>query len=79
MCLAVPMKLVEVINPKTGITEMDGVRCEVNISLLESLAVGDYLIVHAGFAIAKMNEAEAMEQISLLNSFLTLDQNTGSN
>jgi hydrogenase expression/formation protein HypC len=68
MCLAVPMKLVELKEGQLGIAELDGVRCEVNFSLLEHVELGDYLIVHAGFAIEKLNEEEALKQLELLRA-----------
>lgn len=59
MCLAVPMKLVEMKDENTGVADLDGVRHEVDLSLIESPATGDYLIVHAGFAIERLNREEA--------------------
>jgi hydrogenase expression/formation protein HypC len=59
MCLAVPMKIVEVRPGKIGVAELDGSRQEVNLSLVPDADVGSYVIVHAGFAIERMNEHEA--------------------
>ncbi|MCK4308211.1 HypC/HybG/HupF family hydrogenase formation chaperone [candidate division WOR-3 bacterium] len=65
MCLAVPMKLVE-IGDDTGIAELGGVKREVNLGLLEGINIGDYIIVHAGFAIQKLDKKEAEETLDLL-------------
>lgn len=65
MCLAVPMKLIEVRADGTGIADLDGARSEVNLSLLDSPAVANYVIVHAGFAIERLDEKEANERIKL--------------
>ena len=65
MCLAVPMKLIELGDRDTGTAELEGVRYQVNVSLVEEPAVGDYLIVHAGFAIEKLDEEEANSRIAL--------------
>lgn len=65
MCLAVPMKVLE-IKGKTGLVEVGGVRKEANLQLLEQVNVGDYIIVHAGFAIQKLDENEAQETLKLL-------------
>jgi len=66
MCLGVPMK----ITSKDGdsiIAEVDGVQKEANVMLLgEEVAVGDYVIVHAGFAISKLDETYAEETIRLM-------------
>ena len=58
MCLAIPMKVVEV-NENKGVVETGGILKAVDISLLTQLQAGDYVIVHAGFAIERMNEHEA--------------------
>lgn len=64
MCLAVPMKIRE-IDSEGGIAEYGDVRRRVNISLVENPTVGDYVIVHAGFAIEKLDTAEAEERIAM--------------
>ena len=55
MCLAVPMKVLSLENG-SGIAEMSGVKREISFMMLPEAAVGDYVIVHAGFAIQKLNE-----------------------
>lgn len=59
MCLAVPMKIVEVRSDRIGVAELDGSLQEVNLALVPDAGVGSYVIVHAGFAIERMNEHEA--------------------
>lgn len=66
MCLAVPMKIVEVRADRIGIAELDGSRQEVNLSLVPDAGVGSYVIVHAGFAIERMNPHEADAILSVL-------------
>jgi len=73
MCLAVPMKLIEITGDSTGIVEMAGVRREVDLSLLENPRVGDYLIIHTGFAIQVMDENEARTTLSLLREIAEAD------
>jgi len=67
MCLAVPMKIVEMILPE-AVVELGGVRRRIHLALLatEDLRIGDYVIVHAGFAIQKMDKEEAEETLKLL-------------
>ena len=66
MCLGVPMKVLS----KDGdyiVAEVDGVQKEASVTLLgEEVAVGDYVIVHAGFAISKLDEEYAEETIRLM-------------
>jgi len=64
MCLAVPAKITE-INGKKATVDMAGVVQQASIMLLPGAKVGDYVIVHAGFAIEKLDEAEALRTIEL--------------
>lgn len=65
MCLAVPMKLVEVRGDDTGIADLDGVRHDVDLSLVAEPRTGDYVIVHAGFAIEKLDQEDADARLAL--------------
>ena len=58
MCLAVPLKLIS-IDGQTGVGEFDGVRRKVQLTFVPSAKVGDYVIVHAGFAMEIMDEEQA--------------------
>lgn len=65
MCLALPMKIVR-IEGSRGIASLSGVRREVSLELIKEVKVGDYVIIHAGFAIQKLDEHEAQRTLSLL-------------
>jgi hydrogenase expression/formation protein HypC len=65
MCLAIPSKITHIENEMATI-DVDGVKRSASLMLLEDSAVGDYVIVHAGFAIKKLDEDSAMETIRLL-------------
>jgi hydrogenase expression/formation protein HypC len=65
MCLAIPSQIVEITNGM-AVIDVDGVRRDASLLLLEDAAVGDYVIVHAGFAIQKIDEAAAQESLDLL-------------
>ncbi|MFC1734640.1 HypC/HybG/HupF family hydrogenase formation chaperone [Candidatus Hydrogenedentota bacterium] len=64
MCVAVPMR-VEEIEDDTGMVEIDGVGTRVSLALIDDVKVGDYLIIHAGFAIEKLDEDDARETLKL--------------
>ncbi|MBN2418300.1 MAG: HypC/HybG/HupF family hydrogenase formation chaperone [Deltaproteobacteria bacterium] len=64
MCIAIPSKIVE-IDGDIGIIDVDGVRKEIGLHLIESPKTGDYIIVHAGFAINRIDENEALETLSV--------------
>ncbi len=65
MCIAIPSKIVS-IDRKTAVVDVDGVRREASLVLVSDASVGDYVIVHAGFAIQILDEAAAKESLSLL-------------
>ena len=65
MCLAIPMKVVEIEGNK-GVVEYTGIKRQVGLELLEDVKVDDWVIIHTGFAISKLNEEEAQETLSLL-------------
>jgi len=65
LCLAIPGRLEE-IQDRNGIVDFGGVRRTVDLSLLEKCKVGDYVIVHAGFAIQILDEKDALETLDLL-------------
>ncbi len=62
MCLAVPLKLIEV-NGSSAIGEAMGMKREVRVDFIEEPKAGDYVIVHAGFAIERLPEAQALEDL----------------
>jgi hydrogenase expression/formation protein HypC len=71
MCLAIPSKIVKIENNVATI-DVDGVQREASLLLLENPKVGDYVIVHAGFAINKINEEDALESLKLLREAASL-------
>ena len=70
MCLAIPAKITK-IDDRMGTIDMEGAQREVSLLLLEDARVGDYVIVHAGFAIHKIDEAEAMESLKILREMVS--------
>jgi len=65
MCLAVPLRVIE-ISGDIGVVEMGGLRRRTNLSLVENPKVGDYVIVHAGFAISILDQQQAEETLDLI-------------
>ncbi len=65
MCLAVPLKIISV-KGKMGIGELGGVKKKISLMLLDKVKVGDYVLLHAGFAINKLETKEAEELLQLL-------------
>ena len=76
MCLAVPMKIVTM-DGESVVAEIDGVRREASLMMLnEKVAVGDYVLIHAGFAISRLDAEEAEETLELMRECLALGQET---
>jgi hydrogenase expression/formation protein HypC len=71
MCLAIPSKIVKIENNVATI-DVDGVQREASLLLVENPEVGDYVVVHAGFAINKINEEDALESLKLLKEAASL-------
>jgi hydrogenase expression/formation protein HypC len=71
MCLGIPGKVVKIEN-KTCLVEIMGVSREVSIELLKDVNIGDYVIIHAGCAIQKIDEDEALKTIELFNEIREL-------
>lgn len=63
MCLAIPLKITE-IDGKNAVGERDGVVRKIRLDFIKEPRLGDYVIVHAGFAIEKLSEEEALENIA---------------
>lgn len=66
MCLGIPAKVVQIDESQQGKVDYLGTKVKTNFALLEDVKIGDWVIIHAGFAISKMNEEEAKETLSLL-------------
>ena len=65
MCLAIPAKLVELLANEQAIVNLGGIRKEVSIALVPGVAVGDYVIVHVGHAIGRIDPEEAERTLAL--------------
>ena len=69
MCLAIPGKVLTIdtnVQPTMGVVSFGGIEKRVCLELTPDVGIGDYVIVHVGFAISKMDEAEAMETLKLI-------------
>jgi hydrogenase expression/formation protein HypC len=67
MCLAIPVKVIK-IKGKLAEVDMAGVKRDADIRFLEDVKPGDYVLVHAGFAIEKIDEKQAKETLKLLKN-----------
>ena len=71
MCLAIPAQVVELRSDDQAVVDLSGVRKEISLALVEGVNVGDYVIVHVGYALNKLDPEEAAKTLAL---FAELDQ-----
>jgi hydrogenase expression/formation protein HypC len=78
MCLAIPGKIVEIAagQNQVGVVEVTGVRRKIQLGLLEDdmPQLGDWVLIHVGFAMSKISEQDAMEQMRLLRALGEAEQ-----
>ncbi len=75
MCLGIPAKVISVDENKQGKIDYLGTRVKTNFALLEDVKPEDWVIVHAGFAISKLNEQEAKETLELIKEYMEFSEN----
>ena len=65
MCLALPAKVVELVEPDEALIDVDGVRKRISLALVEGVGPGDYVVVHVGYALTRLDPAEAARTLAL--------------
>ena len=65
MCLAIPARVVALPEPDTALIDVDGVRKRVSLALVDGVAIGDYVIVHVGYALTRLDPQEALRTLRL--------------
>ena len=73
MCLAIPAQVVELREGDNALVDLAGVRKEISLALVEGVAVGDYVIVHVGYALNKLDPDEAARTLALFAEIGQLD------
>lgn len=73
MCLGVPAKILET-GDGAAVVELGGVRREISVMLIDDVSVGEWVIVHAGFAIEKLSEEEAEQTLALFRQIAESDE-----
>ncbi|MBK6402903.1 MAG: HypC/HybG/HupF family hydrogenase formation chaperone [Rhodocyclaceae bacterium] len=65
MCLAIPARVAEILEGDQAIVDLGGVRKDVSLALLDDVNIGDYVIVHVGYALQKLDPEEAEKTLAL--------------
>lgn len=75
MCLAIPTRVVELLGNDLAVVDLSGVQKQISLALVDDVQVGDYVIVHVGFALSKLDEEEAQKTLAL---FAEIAQQVGA-
>ena len=82
MCLAIPGRVVALAGgtgiDRRGTVDYDGVRQEVSLAYLPETQIGDYVLVHVGFAMSVINEAEARDSLEALQNMFDVEPDVGA-
>jgi len=70
MCLAVPAQIIKVLEDERAIVSLGGIEKEISIALLDKATVGDYVILHVGYALTRLDEDEAQKTLALFAEML---------
>ncbi|HAT1923697.1 TPA: HypC/HybG/HupF family hydrogenase formation chaperone [Legionella pneumophila] len=70
MCLALPAQIDQVLDDNKAIVNLGGISKEISTVLLDQVSKGEYVIIHAGFALTKLDESEANKTLSLFAQML---------
>lgn len=65
MCLAIPVKVIELRGDELAVVDLDGIRKEISLALVDDVQVGDYVILHVGYALSKLDPDEAQRTLAL--------------
>jgi hydrogenase expression/formation protein HypC len=73
MCLSIPAK-VEIIEGEMAVVSVGGTRYNASLQMLDDVKIGDYILLHTGFAIQKLTPEEAAESLSVFDEFIELNR-----
>jgi hydrogenase expression/formation protein HypC len=65
MCLAIPVQVIEILEQDQAIADVGGVRKEISLALVDGVQAGDYVILHVGYALNRLDPAEAQRTLEL--------------
>jgi hydrogenase expression/formation protein HypC len=65
MCLAIPARVVEITQPDTALIDVGGVRKAISLALVDDVVPGDYVIVHVGYALTRLDPDEAARTLAM--------------
>ena len=70
MCLAIPAQIIKILDFQRALVNVGGIEKDISVALLEEAALGDYVILHVGYALTKLDEAEAKKTLQLFEEMV---------
>lgn len=70
MCLAMPAQITKLLDHQKAIVNLGGIEKEISVSLLDEVQPGDYVIIHVGYALTRLDESEAQKTLQLFAEML---------
>lgn len=67
MCLAIPVRITQLLDGDRALAAVGGIVREISVALLDDVSVGDYVILHVGYALSKLDEKEAQRTLALMS------------
>jgi hydrogenase expression/formation protein HypC len=77
MCLAIPVRVVELLEGDAALVDVGGVRKQISLALVDDIVIGDYVILHVGYALQKLDAEEAAKTLALFAE-MAADADTAS-
>ena len=72
MCLGVPAKIIQLLSDERALVDLGGITKEISLALVKEVGVGDYVIIHVGYALTRLGEEEAQKTLNLFSAMLAL-------
>mgnify|MGYP001550485147 CR=1 FL=1 len=76
MCLAIPVQITQILDPQRAMASAGGILREIDTTLVDDLQVGDYVILHVGYALSRLNEDEAQQTLQAMADAGLLEETT---
>lgn len=70
MCLAMPVQITKLLEHQRAVVNLGGIEKEISVSLLEQVSVGDFIILHVGYALTRLDEQEAQKTLGLFAAMM---------
>ncbi len=74
MCLAIPAKIVKLYDENKALIDVGGIEREISVALLDEVSIGDFVIVHVGYALSLLDEEDAKETLALFEEISKLNE-----